>query len=194
MAADRFAGPGVIAMARFFPALDDELSAFLGAQSVFFVASAPRNDGHVNVSPKGGDTLRVLSPNRVCYLDLTGSGNETAAHLRENGRLTLMVCSFTRLARILRLYGRGRVVGKADAEWSDLVGLFPAYPGQRQIVVLDIDQVQTSCGYQVPVMDFVAERETLGKWANGKGEAGLVAYRAEKNAVSLDGLPTGITE
>lgn len=181
-------------MAKFYEALDEKLSAFIRAQNLFFVASAPRAGSHVNVSPKGGDTFRILSPNRVCYLDLTGSGNETAAHLKENGRLTVMFCSFTRMAQILRLFGRGRVIGKTEPDWAALDALFPDYPGKRQIVVLDIDTVQTSCGYQVPLMDFVAERDTLRKWAENKGEDALVAYRTEKNAVSLDGLPTGVTE
>lgn len=181
-------------MAKFFEALDEKLSAFIAEQKLFFTASAPQTGGHVNVSPKGGDTFRILTPNRVCYLDLTGSGNETAAHLIENGRLTVMFCSFSRMTQILRLFGTGRVVSKKDAAWPDLAALFPDYPGQRQIVVLDIDMVQTSCGYQVPLMEFVAERDTLRKWAEQKGPDGLVAYRAEKNAVSLDGLPTGLSE
>lgn len=181
-------------MARFYEALDEKLSAFISEQKLFFVASAPLAGGHVNVSPKGGDCFRVLGPNRVCYLDLTGSGNETAAHLAENGRLTLMFCSFSRMAQILRLFGTGHVVGKADRDWNEMVVLFPDYPGIRQIVVLDIDMVQTSCGYQVPLMEFVAERDTLRKWAENKGTAGLRAYRAEKNTTSLDGLPTGLSE
>ena len=181
-------------MAKVFEALDEKLTGFIAAQKMFFTASAPQASGHVNVSPKGGDTFRILSPNRICYLDLTGSGNETAAHLIENGRLTIMFCSFDRMAQILRLFGTGRVVTKKDAEWGALIGLFPDYPGQRQIVVLEIDLVQTSCGYQVPLMDFVSERDTLRKWAEQKGPEGLVAYRAEKNATSHDGLPTGLTE
>ena len=181
-------------MATFYEALDDKLSAFIAEQKIFFVASAPRDGGHVNVSPKGGDTFRVIGPNRACYLDLTGSGNETAAHLIENGRLTVMFCSFSRLARILRLFGKGHVVGKGSADFDALVALFPDYPGIRQIVVLDFDTVETSCGYQVPVMDFVSERDTLGKWAEGKGEDGLRTYRATKNMISIDGLPTGLTE
>lgn len=181
-------------MAKFFDALDDKQTAFIAEQQMFFVASAPNEGGHVNVSPKGGDTFRVLGPNRGCYLDLTGSGNETSAHLRQNGRMTVMFCSFSRMAQILRLFGTGRVIGKTDPDWNDLVALFPDYPGTRQIVVIDFDTVQTSCGYQVPRMDFIAERDTLRKWAENKGEDGLVAYRAEKNMVSIDGLPTGLVE
>ena len=126
--------------------------------------------GHVNLSPKGGDTFRVLGPNRACYLDLTGSGNETAAHLLQNGRMTVMFCSFTRMAQILRLFGTGRGGRQSGCGRSrELLALFPDYPGVRQIVVIDIAEVETSCGYQVPLMDYVAERDTLSKWAQGKG-------------------------
>ncbi len=179
-------------MAKFYEALDDKLSAFISEQKLFFVASAPSEGGHVNVSPKGGDTFRVLGPNQACYLDLTGSGNETAAHLLQNGRMTVMFCSFTRMAQILRLFGTGHVVSKKDAEWAALTAHFPDYPGIRQIMVLDIEMVQTACGYQVPLMDFVAERETLSKSARSKGPDGLASYRAEKNMTSIDGLPTGL--
>lgn len=179
-------------MAKFHDALDAKLTDFISAQPMFFVASAPDTGGHVNVSPKGGDTFRVLSPNLCCYLDLTGSGNETAAHLKQNGRMTVMFCSYTRMAQILRLYGTGRVAREGDAEYAHHIGLFPDYPGKRQIVLLDIEMVQTSCGYQVPVMDFVTERDTLTKWAEGKGAEGLVAYRRQKNTTSIDGLPTGL--
>ena len=181
-------------MAKFYDALDDKLTGFIADQKLFFVASAPLEGGHVNVSPKGGDTFRVLGPNRACYLDLTGSGNETAAHLLQNGRMTVMFCSFTRMAQILRLFGTGHVASKRDPDWAELAGLFPDYPGIRQIIILDIEMVQTACGYQVPLMDFVAERETLSKSAQSKGPDGLAAYRAEKNSVSIDGLPTGLVE
>ena len=181
-------------MAKFYDALDEKLTGFIAEQNMFFVASAPLEGGHVNLSPKGGDTFRVLGANRACYLDLTGSGNETAAHMTENGRLTVMFCSFTRMAQILRLFGTGRVVGKKDAEFQTLLAQFPDYPGVRQIIVLDIEMVQTACGYQVPLMDFVAERETLSKSARSKGPDGLTAYRAEKNMISIDGLPTGLVE
>lgn len=181
-------------MAKFYDALDEKLTSFIAEQNLFFVASAPENGGHVNLSPKGGDTFRVLGPNRACYLDLTASGNETAAHIGQNGRLTIMFCSFSRTAQILRLFGKGHVVSKRDPEWQTLLALFPDYPGVRQIILLDIETVQTSCGYQVPLMDFVAERETLGKWAENKGPDGLAAYRAEKNMTSIDGLPTGLKE
>ena len=181
-------------MAKFYDALDEKLTSFIAEQNLFFVASAPENGGHVNLSPKGGDTFRVLGPNRACYLDLTGSGNETAAHVGENGRLTVMFCSFSRMAQILRLFGTGRVISKKDAEYQTLLTQFPDYPGTRQIVLVEIEMVETSCGYQVPLMEFVGERDTLRKWAENKGPDGLAAYRAEKNMVSIDGLPTGLKE
>ena len=178
-------------MAKLYPAIIPELRAFIEKQQMFFVASAPLDpDGHVNMSPKGLDCFRILSPDCVAYLDLTGSGNETSAHLRENGRITLMFCAFAGPPRILRLYGRGRTVLPSHAEWPDLRGLFVDYPGVRQIVVADITRVQTSCGFAVPRYDYVAQRETLIDWATAKGPEKLDEYRAEKNACSIDGLPT----
>lgn len=181
-------------MAKFFDKLEDKHSAFIAEQKMFCVASAPSEGGHVNLSPKGGDTFRVISPSSACYLDLTGSGNETAAHLLDNGRLTVMFTSFEANALILRLYGKGSLVSKTHEDWAELSALFPQYPGIRQIMKLDIDQVQSSCGYQVPVMTFVKERETLTKYALNKGEDAMKAYRTKENQVSMDGLPTGLTE
>jgi hypothetical protein len=178
-------------MAQPFDCINDPLRHFIEAQQMFFVASAPlAGDGHVNLSPKGLDTFRVLSPTRVAYLDLTGSGNETAAHLAEpgNGRITFMFCSFRGKPVILRLWGHGRVVLPGDAAWEEFSTLFPALPGQRQIIVADIDRVMTSCGYGVPLMEFAGQRDTLPKWAAAKGEARLQAYREMNNAVSIDGL------
>ena len=167
-----------------------ELRAFIEAQRVFFVATAPAGPGgHVNVSPKGMDTFRVLSPGRVAYLDLTGSGNETAAHLAENGRLTIMFCAFEGKPMILRLYGRGRVVLPASPEWDELMPRFPELPGARQLVVADVTRVQTSCGFAVPLMTFGGERDALVRWAEAKGEDGLRQYRGQKNCASIDGLP-----
>jgi hypothetical protein len=178
-------------MAKLFPAIVPELRAFIEKQQMFFVASAPLTaEGHVNMSPKGLDCLRILSPERVAYLDLTGSGNETSAHLRENGRITLMFCAFAGPPRILRLYGHGRTVLPGDAEWTTLRPMFVDYPGARQIVVADITRVQTSCGFAVPRYDYVAQRATLLDWATAKGPEELEEYRAEKNACSIDGLPT----
>lgn len=181
-------------MASFFPALSDELTAFIGEQQMFFTASAPLSaEGHVNLSPKGADTLRVLSPREVAYLDMTGSGNETAAHVKENGRLTLMWCSFGPSPLILRLYGKGRTVRHGDADWDRLLAQFPPNPGTRQITVLEIELGQTSCGYAVPLYTFERQRGTLHAWAERKGEAGLKAYWHEKNRKSIDGLETGLT-
>jgi hypothetical protein len=130
----------------------------------------------------------VLSPTEVAYLDLTGSGNETAAHVTENGRITFMFCAFTGSPRILRLYGRGAVVLPGTPRWAAMAGEFPTYPGGRQIIAAEITGVQTSCGYGVPLMEFAGQRDTLCRWAEAKGEA-LPSYRQEKNAKSIDGLP-----
>jgi hypothetical protein len=172
--------------------LTAELRSFLAAQPLFFVASAPlAEEGHVNLSPKGYDSFRLLDEDgrRVAYLDLTGSGNETAAHLAENGRITLMFCAFSGPPRILRLYGRGRVVLPAQAEWAALAEQFPSLPGARQIVVVEVERIQTSCGFGVPRLELVEPRDTLLAWAERKGEEGLVAYREAKNRRSIDGLP-----
>src|SRR5687767_10517044 len=176
-------------MAQTYESITDDLRQFIAAQHVFFVGSAPlASEGHVNVSPKGLDCFRVLSPMRVAYLDLTGSGNETSAHLHENGRITLMFCAFAGKPMILRLFGRGRVVLNGSAEWADLAGLFPSYPGARQIVLADLDRVQTSCGFAVPLMEHVGDRDLLPKWARKKGPEKLAEYRRTKNARSIDGL------
>ncbi len=180
-------------MARFYPALEDRHRDFIAAQKLFFTATAPA-DGRINLSPKGMDSLRVLNPKRVAYLDLTGSGNETAAHLWHDGRMTLMFCSFDAEPLILRLYGRGQTVRRQDAAWAELRRHFPALPGERQLIVLDIDSVQTSCGYAVPLFDYRGERDTLARWAEKKGPTGLLDYWREKNTVSIDGLPTGLLE
>jgi len=180
-------------MARFYPALEDRHRDFIAAQKLFFTATAPA-DGRINLSPKGMDSLRVLNPKRVAYLDLTGSGNETAAHLRHDGRMTVMFCSFDAEPLILRLYGRGQTVRRQDAAWAELRRHFPALPGERQLIVLDIDSVQTSCGYAVPLFDYRGERDTLARWAEKKGPTGLLDYWREKNTVSIDGLPTGLLE
>lgn len=158
---------------------------------MFFVASAPLSeDGHVNLSPKGLDSFRILSKNEVVYLDLTGSGNETSAHIEENGRLTIMFCAFQGAPNILRLYGKAKVI-LADSEASqNFASLFPTYAGTRQFVYLSIDRVQTSCGWGVPKMELQSQRDGLPKWAAQKGEAEMVAYRNLKNTSSIDGLPT----
>lgn len=178
-------------MAQFYPCLDEALRAFIAEQHLFFVATAP-GEGRVNLSPKGMDTFRVIDDSTACYLDLTGSGNETAAHLRDNGRITVMWCSFGGAARVMRIFGKGHVAGLGSAEFERLIGLFPSIPGVRQIMVVDIEEAQTSCGYAVPQYELVRERPTLVKWAEKQGEEGLRDYWARKNVRSIDGLPTGI--
>lgn len=180
-------------MAKFFEALDEKLKTFIAAQPIFFVASAPRQ-GHINLSPKGGDSFRVIDDNLACYLDLTGSGNETSAHIADDGRLTIMFNSFSKTPLILRLYGQGRVALKGSAEWKAHIDLFPDLPGARQLVFIAIDKVQTSCGFAVPEMEIVAPRDTLIRWAENKGAEGLKDYRAKNNLSSIDGLPTGFSE
>jgi hypothetical protein len=178
-------------MAKFYDTITERMHEFIQAQHMFFVATAPLDaNGHVNLSPKGLNTFRILSPNRVAYLDLTGSGSETSAHLLENSRITFMFCTFDGPPNIVRLYGSGRAVLPDSAEWPELRALFPTYPGIRQIIMADITLTMTSCGYAVPLYDYVGERDTLIRWAETKGEDGLVAYRQEKNQCSLDDLPT----
>ena len=180
-------------MAQFLPALTPELREFIARQHLFFTASAPTSaGGRVNCSPKGMDTFRVLSDSEVAYLDLTGSGNETAAHLRENGRITLMFCAFHDKPLILRLYGHGEAIHPRDAAWDALVRHFHELPGQRQIIRVRIESVQTSCGFAVPLYVFEGHRDLLTKWAEKKGEAGLREYWEKKNTKSIDGLPTGL--
>lgn len=176
-------------MAKFYPALTDELIAFIQAQHMFFTASAP-TEGRVNLSPKGIDTFRCFSPNVVGYLDLTGSGNETAAHLHDNGRITIMFCSFSKKPLILRLYGTGRMIRCHDPEWGEWYAQFDPVVGDRQIMRMDVETVQTSCGYGVPQFEFQQQRDTLITWAKNKGDEGLHAYREQKNQQSIDGLPT----
>ena len=173
--------------------IDDVARRFIEAQRVFFVASAPLDaNGHVNLSPKGLDTFRILGPTTVAYLDFNGSGVETIAHLRENGRVVLMFCAFQGPPDIFRLYGRGRVVEPHEAEFAALAANFPAYESVRSIVVAEISRVQDSCGYGVPLFKYEGERTQLQAWARHRGPEGLKAYRAEKNRRSMDGLP-GVT-
>jgi hypothetical protein len=169
--------------------LDAETVAFITAQPLFFVATAPASGGHVNVSPKGYDSLRVLGPMRVAYRDLTGSGIETLAHLADDGRITLMWCAFDQPPRIVRLQGAGRAVLPGDADHAELDGALPPLPGARAIVEVTADRVSSSCGYGVPLMEFLGERETLTRWAVARGETALAAYRSTRNGSSIDGLP-----
>ena len=180
-------------MAKFSDTIQPSHQAFIEHQKMFFVASAPLSgDGHVNLSPKGLDSFRVLSPSLVAYLDITGSGNETSAHLRENGRITFMFCAFDGPPNILRLYGKGRTILPVDAEWARFSPLFSLPLATRQIIVADIDKVQTSCGFSVPLYEYVGMRDHGDKWAENKGPEGLEAYRQEKNRISIDGLPTAL--
>ena len=176
-------------MAQFFDELNDDLCERIRAQHVFFTGTAPANGGRVNVSPKGMDTLRIFSPREIGYLDLTGSGNETAAHVEDDGRLTLMFCSFDKKPWILRLYGQGRAVHPWDEEYERLYPQFKPYPGARQIIMLAIRSVQTSCGFAVPYLSYEGERDTLERWAENRGPEELAEYRATRNAKSIDGLP-----
>jgi hypothetical protein len=176
-----------------FASISDDLAQWWAEQPMFFVATAPGGgDGHVNVSPKGLDTLRILGPQRAAYLDLTGSGVETISHLRENGRITLMACAFNGAPRISRIYGNGTVHEVGSPGFADLARHFPDLPGQRAIIDVDVDRVTTSCGYAVPLMDLVGDRDRLLDWARAKGEDGIAKYWKSKNAVSIDGIP-GLT-
>lgn len=164
--------------------------AFIAEQKMFFVATAPAGaGGHVNLSPKGHDTLRVLDATHAAYLDLTGSGAETIAHLRENGRITFMFCAFQGPPKILRLYGRGEVLLPSHADYPALLSMFTAVPGARSIIRVTITRVSDSCGYSVPRYAYRGEREQLQKWAAHKGEPGLTDYKRTKNRLSIDGLP-----
>lgn len=178
-------------MSEWFKTITAEMRQFIGDQKVFFVATVP-HEGRINLSPKGMDTFRVISRNRVLYLDLTGSGNETAAHLLENGRITLMFCSFDKTARIMRLYGRGRAIHPGDDRWSEYLGRFPAAPGVRQIMEIDVESAMTSCGYGVPRREGLEERDTLRKYWASRGDHAAEKYQQDKNLESIDGLPTGI--
>ena len=176
-------------MGKLYKSLDERLIDFIERQHVFFVGTAPRSpEGHLNISPKGLDTFRILGPTTVAYLDLTGSGIETVAHLRENGRMTIMFCAFEGPPLILRLYGRGRVVEPGDAEWEELLAGFPRQPGERSVVILEIDRIADSCGFAVPVYEYRHERTQLTDYARRKGAKGLERYKAEKNRKSIDGL------
>ena len=178
-------------MGKQLPQLTPDLTNFIHRQPMFFVATAPR-EGRVNVSPKGMDSLRVVAPDRIIWLSVTGSGNETAGHVLENGRMTLMWCAFRAAPLILRTYGTARVIYPDDADWDSYAGQLPERVGTRQIFEQRIEMVQTSCGMAVPLMDFVDDRDQLDRWAEHQGEEGLAAYRRQKNQMTLDGLPTGL--
>ncbi|MBL8755238.1 MAG: pyridoxamine 5'-phosphate oxidase family protein [Planctomycetes bacterium] len=178
-------------MGKVVPVVDDALRDWIAAQRVFFVASAPSGDGgHVNCSPRGGDALRVLSPTTIAWPDRAGSGIETIAHLRQNGRIVVMLCAFEGPPRIVRLHGRGEVVVAGTAEFERLQPSFPGpWLGVRAIVRVELSRISDSCGFGVPLLQFVGQRDTMRTWAEKKGEAGVANYVKEKNARSLDGLP-----
>lgn len=180
-----------LSMATFFTKISKDLTNFIHRQHIFFVATAPA-DGRVNLSPKGMDSLRVLDQNRIIWLNLTGSGNETAAHVLENGRMTIMWCAMEGKPLILRAYGTARAVHPGDADYTDLSVHLPDWAGARQIFDLKVDQVQTSCGYAVPFMDFKEDRMRLVEGAEKKGPENIKAYQQLKNRVSIDGLETGL--
>jgi hypothetical protein len=176
-----------VPMATVHPSITPPLAAWIGTQHLFFVATAPLDgDGHVNLSPKGLDTLRILDETTVAYLDLTGSGAETIAHVQENRRITLMWCAFEGPPRIVRVHGRGEILELGDER---VAGLFPAYRGARSVVLVHAARVSDSCGYAVPQYAFGGHRSKLLKWADDRSDEQLAAYRAEKNARSIDGLP-----
>jgi hypothetical protein len=180
----------VVIMGKTYETITPELAAWIEQQHVFFVATAPlAGDGHVNTSPKGLDCLRITGPMQVAYLDVTGSGAETIAHLRENGRIVLMFCAFSGPPKIVRLHGHGVVVTKASPGWGDWCTKFPAQAAPRSVIVVNVTRVSDSCGYGVPAMDYQQDRDVLARWAATKGADALSAYRANKNAKSIDGLP-----
>lgn len=181
-------------MAERHPEISEKLAAFIRAQRIFFSATAAP-EGRINLSPREGSALRVLGPLTVAYMDRTGSGNETAAHLIADGRMTIMLCAFEGPPQILRLYGQGEILHRSSEAYArtladHFAGAAP--PGARQIVRLDVEIVQTSCGFGVPLFDFQEERKVLERWATGKGPDGIEAYWRQKNTTSMDGLPTGI--
>lgn len=178
-------------MGQRFDELSERHIKFIAEQKMFFVGTATV-DSRVNVSPKGMDSLRVLGATRVAWLNVTGSGNETSAHVQQDPRMTLMFCAFDGPPLILRLYGTAKVIHKSDPEWNDLFPLFKALPGARQIFEVAIELVQTSCGMAVPYFTHVADRELLSEWAIKKGDDGVKRYWEEKNQMSIDGIPTHI--
>ncbi len=182
-------------MGKDYEYITDDYSDFIKKQRLFFVSTAPLDTKSlINLSPKGFDCFRILSPARVGYLDIVGSGNETSAHLLENGRITFMFCAFDGPPKILRLYGKGYTVLPGDEEWDELSKQFTLLPATRQIIVADIFKVKSSCGFGVPLYEYAAERDHIIKWAENKGEEGLEEYKKEKNLQSMDGLPTALSK
>ncbi len=171
--------------------ITEELKNFIETQKIFFVGTAMKA-GRVNISPKGMDTFRILGPNKIVWLNLTGSGNETATHLRESDRMTILFCAFEGKPLILRLYGNAKIFHERDSTYNEYITLFPPIAGSRQIIEMEIDLVQTSCGFAVPFMDFKEERTQLKSWAEKQGREKIKNYWKEKNTMSIDGYETGI--
>lgn len=178
-------------MAKRYEQLNDKQIEFINAQKMFFVGTATK-DSRVNISPKGMDSLRVINSNRVAWLSVTGSGNETSAHVQQNPRMTMMFCALTGPPLILRLYGKVKVVHQKDAEWEKFFALFTPLPGTRQIFDLSIEMVQTSCGMGVPYYEYSGDRDLLNDWASKRGEHEIKQYWLEKNQFSIDEIPTNI--
>jgi hypothetical protein len=177
-------------MGKLYEEITPEIAGWIQEQHLFFVSTAPLSgDGHINCSPKGLNAFRVLGPRTVAYLDLTGSGAETIAHLRENGRIVFMFCAMSGLPKIVRLHGTAEVVTAASSQWPELRNQFPAYHGARSIICAEITRISDSCGFGVPQFEYLSDRETLPRWAETRGEEGLKFYRQEKNRLSIDGLP-----
>jgi len=180
-------------MARKYSQLSDEHIEFINHQKLYFVGTAA-DEGCINVSPKGLDSLRVLSPNRIVWLNLTGSGNETAAHLAQNDRMTIMFCAFDGEPKILRVYGKAKAIHPRDSQWDEMAALFEPSISARQYVELEFDLVMTSCGFGVPFYDYKQKRDNMEKWNNRKGEQGIKDYWRDRNQISIDGLPTHILD
>lgn len=178
-------------MGKKLDSLNETLTEFIEAQNIFFVGTAAE-EGRVNISPKGIDTFRVINNNKIVWLNLTGSGNETAAHLLKNNRMTVMFCAFEGKPLILRLYGKAKIFHPRDCKFNEYLNLFPKVSGSRQIIEMDVDLVQTSCGFAVPFMDFKEDRTTLNVWAEKQGEEKIEQYWSDKNTKSIDGFETKI--
>ena len=174
-----------------FTEITDKIAQFIDDQQMFFVATAPRK-GHINLSPKGLDTFRRIDAHTVAYLDYVGSGNETAAHLLADGRITIMFCAFGGPANIVRLYGKGEAIQPGNEEFERLKALFPDHKRLRQIMLIKVSRVQTSCGYGIPLMSYDKDRETLDKWTANQTDDEYAAYQQDKNLTSIDGLSAGM--
>lgn len=178
-------------MAKFTETIPKRVEKFIKAQKMFFVATAPKN-GRINLSPKGMDSFRIINEKRVMWLSVTGSGNETAAHIKENGRITIMFCAFEGAPNITRLYGTAKEIRHNSKNWEEAISHFEELPGTRQIFDITIESVQTSCGSSIPYYEYLGEREILNDWARAKSNQEIKEYWKDRNASSIDGLPTGI--